>query len=409
MVRRATISMILVVAMATAGCGSKGAAPGDKGGGSGTLTIGASLSLTGSLAREGLLTKEGYDVCQKVVNGKGGVSVGGKSYMLDIKYQDDTSKPDTSAQLVDQFNDQGVKLILGPYGSTTTAAAAAVIERNGQVMADSSGADDTIFTKGYKRTFAVLSPASTYAASMVQAIVELAPTKPKTVAFVSADDGFSKTATKGGQDKAKELGLTVVDTEYVPNGTSDVSSALTKIKPFNPDLIIGSAHLAEGVAIIKQSKELGVKPAGFAETVAPPTPDFVQTLGASAEGVLGSTQWTVKTQGSDKWFGSAPDYAKTFSDQFSGRQPEYHGAEATAACLALILAAEKAGTTEPDKVRDAMAALDEQTFFGPLKFSPQGQNVTKAMGVLQIQNGKPVPVWPKESSSASLVWPGAKP
>lgn len=406
MLTKLTISMSVIVLMAAAGCGSKGAAPGDQSGG--TLVLGASLSLTGSLAREGILTKEGYEVCKSVVNGKGGVSIGGKSYLLDIKYQDDTSKPDTAAQLVDQFNDQGVKLILGPYGSTTTAAAAAVIERNKQVMADSSGADDTIFTKGYQRTFAVLSPASTYAASMVQAIVELAPAKPKTVAFVSADDGFSKTATKGGVAKAQELGLTVLATEYVPNGTSDVSSALTKIKKLNPDLIIGSAHLAEGVALIKQSIELGVKPAGFAETVAPPTPDFVQTLGAAAEGVLGSTQWTEKTQGSDKWFGSAADYAKTFAAQFGGRAAEYHGAEGTAACLALVLAAEKAGSTDPDKVRDALAALDEQTFFGPLKFNAQGQNVTKAMGVLQIQGGKPVPVWPKESSAAALNWPGVR-
>jgi branched-chain amino acid transport system substrate-binding protein len=402
-----TIVTGLIITLGLAGCGSKGAGPGEQA--SGTLVLGASISLTGSLAREGILTKEGYEVCKSVVNGKGGVSAGGKKYTLDIRYQDDTSKPDTAAQLVDQFNDQGVKLILGPYGSTTTAAAAAVIERNQQVMADSSGADDTIFTKGYKRTFAVLSPASKYASSMIQAIMELAPTKPKTVAFVSADDGFSKTVTKGGIAKAQELGLTVVATEYVPNGTSDVSTALTKIKPLNPDLIVGSAHLAEGVALIKQSKELGVKPAGgFAETVAPPTPDFVQTLGASAEGVVGSTQWTEKTMGSDKWFGTATDYAKTFSAQFGGREAEYHGAEATAACLALVLAAEKAGSTDPDKVRASLAALDEQTFFGPLKFSVDGQNVTKAMGVLQIQGGKPIPVWPKDSSSAALVWPAGK-
>jgi branched-chain amino acid transport system substrate-binding protein len=389
-------------------CGSKGAAP-DTGTAGGTLALGASLSLTGSLAREGTLTKEGYEVCRSVVNGKGGVNIGGKKYTLDIRYQDDTSKPDTAAQLVDQFNDEGVKLILGPYGSATTSAAAAVIERNKQVMADSSGADDAIFTKGYRRTFAVLSPATSYAASMVQALFDLADPKPKTVAFISADDGFSKTVTNGGVARAQQLGFTVVDTEYVPNGTSDVSGALTKIKPKNPDVIIGSVHLAEGVAIIKQAKELGVNPpGGFAETVAPPTPDFVQALGTAADGVLGSTQWTVLTAGSDKWFGTAKDYAATFAKQYDGRTPEYHGAEATAACLALVLAVEKAGSTDPDKVRDALAGLDEQTFFGPLKFTPAGQNVTKTMGVIQIQSGKPVPVWPKDSSAAALQWPGGK-
>jgi branched-chain amino acid transport system substrate-binding protein len=399
-------TMAAAVLLITA-CGSKGAA----GGGAATtdkLVLGASLSLTGSLAREGALTKEGYELCKTVINGKGGVSVAGKKLMLDIQYQDDTSKPDTAAQLVDQFNDQGVKLILGPYGSATTEAAAAVIERNGQVMSDSAGADDKIFQKGYKRTFAVLSPANQYAASIMQAIYDLARPRPVTVAFVSADDGFSKTVTKAGIAKAQSLGLQVVAEEYVPNGTSDVSAALTKIKPKNPDVIIGSVHLAEGVAIVRQSTELGLKPSGgFGETVAPPTPDFVTTLGAAAGGVLGSTQWTDRTAGSDKWFGSARDYANSFAKQFAGRQPEYHNAEATAACLALALAVEKAGGTEPNKVRDQFAALDEQSFFGPLKFNAAGMNVTKTMGVIQIQGGKPVPVWPSDSASGSLKWPGA--
>jgi branched-chain amino acid transport system substrate-binding protein len=404
--RSTTGAALAGLLLAAAACGAKAEQPQTGGAQTGKLTLGASLSLTGSLAREGKLTQEGYDLCVKIVGDKGGVPVGGKKYALDVLYQDDTSKPDTAGQLVDHYNDQGVKLILGPYGSATTEAAAAVIERNGQVMADSAGADDKIFAKGYKRTFAVLSPAKAYVASMVQALADLANPRPKTIAFVSADDGFSKTATQGGIAKAKDLGFEVVAEEYVPNGTTDVSSALTKIKPKNPDVVIGSVHLAEGIAIIKQSKELGVNPpGGFGETVAPPTPDFVKALSGAAEGVLGSTQWTDRTAGSDKYFGSAADYAKLFEANYGGRQPDYHNAEATAACLALALAVEKAGSTDPDKVRDALAALDTPSFFGPLKFNANGQNVTKQMGVIQIQGGKAVSVWPKDAVEAPLKWP----
>jgi branched-chain amino acid transport system substrate-binding protein len=168
---------VTAVVILVAGCGSKGeSTSGTQAGGK--LVFGASLSLTGSLAREGILTREGYDVCSKVVNDKGGVPVAGKKLTLELQYQDDTSKPDTAGQLVDQFNDKGVKLILGPYGSATTEAAAAVVERNGQVMSDSSGADDKIFSKGYRRTFAVLSGAKQYAATMIQAINDLAEPKP---------------------------------------------------------------------------------------------------------------------------------------------------------------------------------------------------------------------------------------
>jgi branched-chain amino acid transport system substrate-binding protein len=400
----ATIASVVIFGAA---CHSK--SPADTGPvDGGSLVLGASISLTGATAKEGILTKEGYELCRKVVNEKGGVSAGGKKYTLDIQYQDDTSKADVSAQLVDQYNDKGIKLILGPYGSGPTEAVAAVIERNGQVMSDSAGADDKIFGKGYRRSFAVLSPATAYVASMVQAINDMAVPKPKTIAFISADDGFSKTATQGGVARAKALGFEVVAEEYVPNQTTDVSTALTKIKPKTPDVIIGSVHLSEGIAIIKQAKELGVVPAGgFAETVAPPIPDFAKTLAASAEGVLGSTQWTPKTAGSDKYLGTAAEYAKTFSDLYGNRQPVYQNAQATAGCLALVLAVESAGSTSPDKVRDSLAALDAPSFFGPLKFNAQGMNVTKQMGVIQIQNGRPVPVWPKDSAEAALVWPAS--
>jgi branched-chain amino acid transport system substrate-binding protein len=402
--RTPIFAVALASALLVAGCSSKkdsgATAP------EGKLVLGASLSTTGSLAREGILTREGYDVCTQIVNAKGGVPVGGNKLTLEVQYQDDTSKPDTAAQLVDQYNDKGIKLILGPYGSATTEAAAAVIERNNQVMSDSAGADDKIFEKGYRRTFAVLSPAKAYVASMVQAIFELSNPRPKTIAFVSADDGFSKTATAGGIAKAKELGFTVVAEEYFPNGTSNTSAALNKVKPKAPDVVLVSAHVVEGIAVIKQSKELGLTPAAFGETVAPPTPDFVKTLAGSAEGVLGSTQWTEKTAGSDKYFGTAAEYARTFADKYGGRQPAYQNAQATAGCLALVLAVEKAGTTDPDKVRDALSTLDTPSFFGPIKFNDKGQNVTKQMGVIQIQGGKPLAVWPTDSAQAPLKWPG---
>src|SRR3954454_19090523 len=237
---------------AIAGCG-KGQGNAGGGGGESTkggkLNVGAALSLTGSLAKEGRLTKLGYQFCQEKVNQGGGVAVGDKKLKLAISYKDDKSQPDTAAQLVDGFNDSGQKLVLGPYGSPSIEAASAVVERNGQLMVDSFGADNAIFAKGYRNTFAVLSPATDYLATIVDAITTQANPKPKTVAIVSADDGFSKTAAKGGAAEARKQGLRVLTTQFVAANTTDVSSALTKIKPLNPDLILVSAHVEEGVAV----------------------------------------------------------------------------------------------------------------------------------------------------------------
>src|SRR5262245_44580575 len=99
----AATALLLVVT----GCGSKNAAEAT-GAEGGTLVLGASLALSGSTVKEGTLTKEGYEVCKSVINAKGGITAGGKKYTLDIQYQDDTSKADVSAQLVDQYNDKGI-------------------------------------------------------------------------------------------------------------------------------------------------------------------------------------------------------------------------------------------------------------------------------------------------------------
>jgi len=161
----AVAGVLMLLAACGSGSGNAGGGGDDTQGG--TLNVGAALSLTGSLAKEGRLTKFGYQFCQEKVNQAGGVAVGGKKLKLAIAYKDDKSEPDTAAQLVDGFNDSGQKLVLGPYGSPSTEAASAVIERNGQLMVDSSGADNAIFSKGYKNTFAVLSPATSYLAVIV--------------------------------------------------------------------------------------------------------------------------------------------------------------------------------------------------------------------------------------------------
>ena len=401
---RVWLALFLVLSTAVVAACGKGSGEEESGVQGDKLEIGAALSLTGSLAKEGALTKQGYQLCQDKVNQRGGVNVGDKKLKLAITYSDDKSEPDTAARLIDKFNDDGVKLILGPYGSPSTEAAAAAVERNGQVMVDSSGADDNIFTKGYKNTFAVLSPASDYVAIMVEAIMSSANPKPKTVAMLSADDGFSQTAAKGGVDAAKKAGLKVVAQESFPEHTTDVSSALTKVRGKDPDLILGSVHVEEGIAIVKQSKELGVKPDGFGETVAPPTPDFAKALGADANGVVGSTQWTLEVEGKDEIFGTAKDYAADFKQRF-GQDAEYHSAEGAAACLALVLAVEDAGSVDAGKVRDSLAALDTESFFGPIKFDDSGKNVTKPMSAIQIQDGKVVPIYPEDQAEAKLQWP----
>ena len=88
-----------------------------------------------------------------------------------------------------------------------------------------------------------------------------------------------------------------------------------------------------------------------------------------------------------------------------GHAPDYHNAEASAACLAFQYALERAGTTDRVAVRDALARLDVVTFFGLLKFDSRGVNVFKPMVVNQIQHDKLVTIYPYRLANASPVYP----
>lgn len=380
-----------------------------------TITFAAPVSQTGAFGQaEGLYTLQGYKFCVQTLNSKGGITFGGQSHQVALVTQDDQSTAATSAQIVDQYNDQGNKLILSPYGSGATTAVAPVVERNGQVMVDSNGADTAIFTHGYKNTFAVLSPTTAYVKTIIDALAALSPA-PKTIAVIAANDGFSQHAAETGVSEAQAKGMTVVPsadaytskTKVNANAT-DVSSALIALKGTNPDVIIISAHLNEAVAAIKQSSELGVKPRyGFAATVAPPTPGFISALGKSAEGVLGSTQWVPELKTSDSLFGTAKDFLTNFTNTYgwSVNQYPYQAADAAAACEVMSLAIEKAGSADPSAVRTALAGLKADIFYGHVEFDSTGQNSTKPMYVIQIQNAAFATIYPSNLATKQAVWP----
>jgi len=93
-----------------------------------TIVLGAAVSETGKFATSGLHTKNGYDFAVSKINEMGGVKIGDKTYKLEVKYYDDESEATRAAQLTERLVGQdGIKFILGPYGSPITAAMAPVV------------------------------------------------------------------------------------------------------------------------------------------------------------------------------------------------------------------------------------------------------------------------------------------
>jgi branched-chain amino acid transport system substrate-binding protein len=371
-----------------------------------TITFGAALAATGATAREGELTKEGYEFWKDYVNAHGGLKVGGKTYKVNILYADDESNPQTAARLVEKFvSEDKVNFILGPYGSANSATAAAVVERLKVPMVEGNGSAEKIFNQGFQYTFAVLSPAKRY----LEGILEMALTRkprPQTVAIATANDAFSVEVGQGAADYATAHHMTVVYDNKYPADTTDLSSVVTGIKAANPDIILNGGHLDEALLLQRTLKEQNVNYKAVGYSVGPDTPDFRKTLGKDANYVFGGTQWspTAKYQGAPGFIGDSKVYAAEFAKKY-GHVPDYHNAESTATCLAFQYAIEKANSLDPKAVRDALASLDVVTFYGLLKFDSRGINVYKPMAVNQIQSGQLKTVWPTGVQDAQPIYP----
>jgi len=371
-----------------------------------TITFGAALAATGATAREGELTKEGYEFWKDYINSHGGLKVGGKTYKVDIQYADDESNPQTSARLVEKFvSEDKVNFILGPYGSGNSATAAAVVERLKVPMVEGNGSAEKIFNQGFQYTFAVLSPAKRYLEGILQMALTMKP-RPQTVAIATANDAFSVEVGQGAADYATAHHMTVVYDSKYPADTTDLSSIVTGIKASNADIILNGGHLDEALLLQRTLKEQNVNYKAVGYSVGPDTPDYRKTLGKDADYVFGGTQWspTAKYHGAPGFIGDSKVYAAEFAKKY-GHVPDYHNAESTATCLAFQYAIEKAGTLDPLKVRDALAALDVVTFYGLLKFDSRGINVYKPMAVNQIQNGQLKTVWPTGVQDALPMYP----
>jgi len=351
-----------------------------------TITLGSSISLTGKYATNGLHTQRGYDYAVKVINEAGGVKVGGKSYKLAVKYYDDESTPARGAQLAERLIQQdGVEYMLGPYSSGMTKAIAPVSEKFGVPMVEAEGASRSLFTQGYKYLFAVLSTSEQYLATAVDFAAEKSG-DPKSVRVALAFEGdpFSMDVRAGVMDKINEYGMKVVIDDQLPADLSDMSTTLTKVKALKPDALIISGHSKGAATAARQIDEMKVNVPMIALThceAAKVQEKFPKT----SNGFLCPTQWVETLSKSDPMFGSAADWNAGFkADYPSYTSVPYQSAQASAAVYVFKEAFEAANSFDKDKLRDAISAVEMETFYGDIKFSAQGNNIAKPMFMRQI-------------------------
>ena len=359
----------------------------------GPIRIGASLSLTGTYAEPGRFQSEGYKLCEKELNAKGGL-LGRKVEMV---VYDDQSQPATGVRLYEKLiTEDKVDAVMGPYSSAISEAVANVTEKYKKVMVAPLAATTSIFKKGRKYIFMVISPAEGY----LEGLVDMAAKRGlKTVAVVNEDTLFSKAAASGAVELAKKKGLQVVFTEAYPKGNTDFSALLTKLKAANAEVLAAATYFDDAVALTRQMKELDVNPKMYGVTVGGDLPEFYDTLKQNAEYVYGATQWepTLPYPGNQEWY-------ETYKKEF-GHEPSYHSAAGYAGCVIYAEAAKRANNLDAERVREQLLKLEMRTIFGDYKVEADGFQIAHKMVTFQWQKEKKATVWPDDLAKAKPIFP----
>ncbi len=377
-----------------------------------TIVLGAAVSLTGKYSTAGNHTKRGYDLAVTRVNERGGVKVGGKSYKLKIIYYDDESTPARGAQLAERLIKQDkVKYLLGPYSSGLTKAIAPVTEKYKVPMVEGNGASLSLFNKGYKYLFAVLSTTQFYLKEAINLAAEQAKKTgrdPKTlkVAMAFENDPFSQDVRAGVVEDAKRHGMKIVIDDKLPPEINDMSATLAKVRALKPDILLVSGHSKGAALVVRQVAAMKVSVPMLAITHCD-SAKVIKKFKVKANFILCASQWDRSLSYKDGWFGTAEQYAQLFEKTYK-YSPPYQAAESSAAVLTFVDAFQRSGSLDPEKLRNALAATKMQTFYGNIKFDSTGKNIAKPMVLYQIQDGKYKVVAPLRWATSKLIHPAPK-
>ena len=372
------------------------------------ISLGALISQTGKHALNGDNTKKGYDLAVKRINETGGVEIDGKRYQLEIRYYDDQSMPARGAELAQRLIEtDGVNFVLGPYGSNVTKAILPVIEKHGVPMVEANGVARELFTRGYRNLFAVSAAGDLLDAAFDLAAANAGKLRKEassiSVALAVDADPYSREIRADVLGDAREHSMQVVIDDELPPELDDMSVTLSKVKMLKPDILVVSGHERGAMTAVTQIEAMNIEVPILILTHCD-SARLAETLPEASEGVFCMTQWHPSLDYADEWFGSAANFDELYRQTYGEGAPS-QAAQSAAAVLAFADAFMRAQSLERGIVREALAAIERDTFFGRVDFDDMGRNAAKQTLLTQIRAGNYVVVAPRFWAKAEPIIP----
>lgn len=387
MIGRFTVAFFCVLGLLLGGAGLAGA-----------VKVGVVLPLTGAEAKFGEIEKRSFDMATEEINAKGGIKGG----PLELMIEDDTGRPDVGRSVVEKLiTKDKVVMIGGGYSSSVTYAVAGVCQQNKIPFLVNTGAADNITSSGWDYIFRLNPPVSEYAGAIESMLTEVV--HPKTIAILHENSLFGTSGAKSFEETCKKLGYKVLLKEGYEAGGIDFKPILVKVRQLNPDVLYMVSYIMDASLLMKQAKELKLTPKMFIGGAAGFTlPEFSKNAGIASEKVVSATLWHQILR-----YPEAMPYFNKYVKKFQ-QDTEYHGAEAYAAAYVIADVLKRAKSYSSADIKEALAATDMMTAFGPVKFISYGKmkNQNKlSTYVVQWIDGKLELVWPANLATKKLAYP----
>jgi branched-chain amino acid transport system substrate-binding protein len=206
----------------------------------------------------------------------------------------------------------------------------------------------------------------------------------KKVAFLARNDDWGRATSGVYQARLKELGGTVLSSEFYTPGEKDFYSYLTKIKALNPEGINIVDISATAATQVKQVAELGIKTSVLGSD-GPITDAFIKLAGKVSEGIplvvrYGATLDTPRNKG----------FVAAFKARRGGEEPDQYAQAGYDSIYLHAEAIKRAGSTDPAKIREALTRSDYVSVAGsPIRFDERNQ-ATPKLYVAVIKDGRRV-------------------
>jgi branched-chain amino acid transport system substrate-binding protein len=389
------------------------------------VKIGVIYPLTGPGASVGAELRSALELAADIINsgapgiselplsaGKGLPNL--KGAKIKLVFADHQANPQTGATEAERLiTQEKVVALVGAYNSAVTATASQIAERAGIPFLNPESSSASLTQRNFKWFFRTTPHDDLFVHNAFDFLKELEAKKgikPGAIASLNENGLWGTETTKLQTKLAPEFKQNLVKQVMYPAKTTQLTSEVQTLKAANPSLVLQSSYTADAILSIKTYKELGFTPdmilannAGFTDT------DFIRTLGKDAEFIITREVWALD-------LANRNPLIKQVNDLFNSRYKINFTGNSSRTFTGLMVMADainRAGSTEPEAIRRALAATDMpgSKLIMPwkgVKFDATGQN-TLGQGILvQIIGGKYNTVWPFDMASREVTWPMPK-